>query len=94
MNLEGRDEATITFSWYIENGLDSGEYLAADVSTNGGTNWSEVARLRGNVDPENSWRQATIKVSAPGGTVRFRFRGTMNQSVEDASVDDVRAVAH
>jgi hypothetical protein len=53
-----------------------------------------VARLRGNVNPENSWRQATIEVSAPGGTVRFRFRGTMNQSVEDASVDDVRAVAH
>ena len=46
--------AELTFSWLIEKGFDSGEYLALDFSPDGST-WIEIKRLRGNVDVENAW---------------------------------------
>ena len=51
--------AELTFDWYIERGFDSGEYLALDSSPDGST-WTEIARLRGNVDQENAWHNVTI----------------------------------
>ena len=44
-----------SFSWYIESGLDAGEYLAFDMSTDGGSSWTEKARVQGNVGAENTW---------------------------------------
>ncbi|HYF12921.1 MAG TPA: right-handed parallel beta-helix repeat-containing protein [Candidatus Paceibacterota bacterium] len=92
INLSTSTQATITFSWYIESGLDSGEYIAFDVSTNGGSSWTERARLRGNQDPENSWRTVSVSVQG-GGLLKLRFKGTMSDSTEDANVDNVRIVA-
>ncbi len=42
INLQGRTQATITFNRYIESSLDSGEYLAFDVSTDDGSSWTEM----------------------------------------------------
>ncbi len=98
IDLQGRTAATITFAWFIGASLDNGEYLACDLSINGGSTWSEAARLSGkNGDkaPEGAWQNATIEVtSAPAGTVRIRFRGKMNSTDEFANADDVRVVAH
>ncbi|MBN1766242.1 MAG: hypothetical protein JW860_13360 [Sedimentisphaerales bacterium] len=94
IDLQGCSNATVTFSWFIERGLDSGEYLAFDVSTNGGSIWTERARLRGNVDAENTWHNPSIDVTGiSSGNLRIRFRGTMSGSNEDADVDDVSVVA-
>jgi len=91
VNLQGRSQASITFKWLIESGLDTGEYLAFDVSTNGGSSWLEKARLRGDVDAENSWQ--TVQVDLTGlSSLRLRFRGRMSSSTEDANVDEVRVV--
>jgi hypothetical protein len=49
-------------------------------------------RLRGNVDPENSWRSVTVEL--PGiSQLKLQFRGKMDKSDEDANVDNVRVVA-
>ncbi|HUW68419.1 MAG TPA: S8 family serine peptidase [Candidatus Nanoarchaeia archaeon] len=90
--LQGKTDATITFSWYIEKGLDSGEYLAFDVSTDGGTTWVEEARLRGNVDTENVWHDEIIDLTGINN-LRIQFRGTMSDSKEDANVDMVKVTA-
>lgn len=92
INLQGRTSATIAFSWLIESGLDTGEYVAFDVSTDGGSTWVEKARLRGNQDPENSWRGVTINLSGIN-ELRLRFRGTMSGSSEEANVDAVVVTA-
>ncbi len=92
VNLQGRTNAIITFAWYIESGLDSGEYLAFDVSTNGGVSWTEYARLRGNVDPEDVWHTVTTGLTGIN-QLKFRYRGTMSSSSEDAYVDKVRVTA-
>jgi len=94
IDVSGQSVATLTFWWYIESGLDSGEYLALDVSTNGGLTWTEQARLRGNVDPENMWHNESIEVDVSGiSTLNIRFRGTMSRSREDAYVDVVKVIA-
>jgi subtilisin family serine protease len=92
INLQGKQNATITFSWYIESGLDTGEYIAFDVSTDNGASWTQRAILRGNVDPENTWHNVTVDLISIS-QLKIRFRGTMSDSTEDANVDDVRVVA-
>jgi hypothetical protein len=92
INLQGRTSATITFSWFIESSLDSGEYLSFEVSTNGGSTWTELARLRGNVDQENIWHKRTFRLTGINN-LRLRFKGKMSQSDEEANIDDVRVVA-
>ncbi|MBL7189821.1 MAG: PKD domain-containing protein [Phycisphaerae bacterium] len=94
IDLQGKKNATITFWWFIESGLDKGEYLAFDVSTDGGVNWTEMASLEGNVDPENTWHNVSIDVDVTAiNNLRIRFRGTMSSSIEDAYVDVVKVVA-
>jgi len=90
IDLHGKQNATITFWWYIESGLDAGEYLAFDVSTNG--SWLEKARLRGNVDTEEAWHNVNIDLTSINN-IRIRFRATMSGSTEDAYVDVVRVIA-
>jgi len=92
INLQGKTDATITFWWYIERGLDTGEYLAFDVSVDGGANWVEKARLSGNVDAENTWHNVSIGLSGIN-SLRIRFRGKMSSSNEDAYVDVVEVIA-
>ncbi len=92
INLQSRTNAAISFSWYIENGLDLGEYLAFDVSTDGGTTWVEKARLKGNVDPENIWHTVSIDLTGINN-LRIQFRGTMSDATEDANVDMVKVIA-
>jgi hypothetical protein len=94
IDLQGNSNATVTFSWLIEKGFDSGEYLAFDVSTNGGSNWTLMAILQGNVDQENTWHNESIDVTGIGsGDLMIRFRADANVSNEDADVDMVEVTA-
>ncbi|MHC4088214.1 MAG: hypothetical protein ACYSU5_23870, partial [Planctomycetota bacterium] len=93
IDLQGKTNATVTFSWFIESRLDSGEYLAFDVSTNGGSSWVEKSILQGNVDPENTWHNASIDVTGISGGFQIRFRAKMSRSNEDADVDMVEVLA-
>ena len=95
INLSGVSSATLTFSWFIESTLDTGEYLACDASGDNGATWTEIARLRGNVDPENVWRNETFGASLSPymkATFKLRFRAKMSEGVEDAFVDIVKLV--
>jgi hypothetical protein len=84
----------LTFDWLIEEGFGSGEYLALDFSPDG-SNWTEIKRLRGNVDPEDTWHQETINVDTTFLTENFkmRFRAKTSRYDEDANVDNVRLFA-
>lgn len=87
INITGGGTTTVSFSWFIENSLDSGEYIAFDVSSNGG-GWVELARLRGNQDTENAWHNREF-IIAPATTLKIRFRGRISTSSEDADVDAI-----
>jgi len=92
INLQGGSQATITFKWLIESSLDGPDYMAFDVSTDGGSSWTEKASLHGDVDPEDSWQPVQVDLSGIS-SLRLRFRGRMNLSSENANVDEVKVVA-
>jgi serine protease len=91
--LQGKSNARINFSWLIEDSVDKDEYLAFDVSTDGGLTWNERGRLRGNVDPENVWQSTSINLTNIN-QLRLRFRGLMSGSTEDANTDNVTVTAY
>lgn len=94
IDLQGKTNSVISFDWMIESGLDTGEYLCFDYSTDNGLTWNEVGRLYGNVDAENVWHhyKNDFNIYQLNGArqLLFRFRGTMNGATEQASVDNVR----
>ena len=83
--------AELSFDWLIESGFDSGEYLALDFK-NDSAQWVEIKRLRGNVDPENTWFNETIQLDPEflHDDFQFRFRTYVSRSNEDANIDHVR----
>lgn len=89
INLQGSSTADIEFDWFIESSLDTGEYLAFDISTNGGSSWTEKKRLRGNVDAEDVWHHEQLQLTGLSA-LRLRFRGHMSGFEEDANVDNVK----
>src|SRR5262245_60448644 len=78
IDLGGDRRASVAFSWSIGRPLDSGEYLAFDVSTDGGRSWLEQARLRGNVDREGAWHEMHLDVT-DADRLLLRFRGRMSR---------------
>lgn len=92
INLQGKAGATITFDWYINRDMDSGEYLAFDVSTDNGTTWVEKSRLKGDVDSENLWINVSTTLSGINN-LKIRFRGTANFKKEKGFVDFVKVIA-
>ena len=93
INLGTKKNAEISFSWYIENTFDAGEYVAFDVSTDNGATWVEKSRIRGDVDPENKWAQVNL-VLTNINNLKIRFRGKVSSSTEDANVDAVTVTAY
>ncbi|MHC4068578.1 MAG: glycoside hydrolase family 16 protein [Planctomycetota bacterium] len=91
IDVSSKDTATITFQWLIENGLDTGEYLAFDVDT--GSGWVQMADRLGEVDTEDVWAGEEIVVDvSSASTMSIRFIGNMNRSNEDAYVDLVEII--
>lgn len=92
INLSEMQSATLTFDWLIESSFDSGEFLALDVSTNGGVSWiQDVRRLNGNVSAENVWHSEFVDLTPYiTSSVKVRFRSTVSGSDEDANVDNVK----
>ncbi|MHC4215457.1 MAG: hypothetical protein ACYSWP_19005, partial [Planctomycetota bacterium] len=88
IDVSGKTDATVTFAWFIESQLDSGEYLRFDVDT--GSGWVQMASLDGNVDPENVWHNESIPVDvSAASTMSIRFRAKVSGGNEDAYVDVV-----
>jgi len=92
IDLQGKTNVSISYDWYIERRLDRGEYVAFDISTDGGNTWTEYRRLRGNIDQENAWHSVSVNLSSIN-SLRLRFRGAMSKRSEDADVDNVSVTA-
>ncbi len=90
LDLTSYGSAELTYSWYIESGFDSGEYIALDLYD--GSSWTEVASLKGNVDQENVWHNETVTIDGSYLVSNFqlRFRSTVSRSSEDGFVDNVK----
>ena len=92
IDLQGKTNVSVAFSWYIESRLDTDEYIAFDVSTDGGTTWINADSLEGNVDTEDVWHHEEYQL-ANITALQIRYRGDMNRSNEDADVDNIVVTA-
>jgi immune inhibitor A len=88
LDLSAVKTATVTTkAWYeIEDGFD---YLHAEYSTNGGSNWTEIGTpLSGS--SKGAWK--TLRYSVPGGDshtlFRFRFQSDGGVHLANAFLDD------
>lgn len=95
LDLTSYSSAELTFSWYIESGFDSGEYIALDLYD--GNSWSEVRRIDGSSGwfpgpQENSWINETIAIDGSYlvSDFQLRFRAKVSSSSEDGFVDNVK----
>ena len=94
IDLSGKADAMLTFSWYIENNWDAGEYIALDVSDVDGVSLHEIRALRGNINTEGVWHHESVNLSSYMiSNFRIRFRAKVNNYREDGNVDDVRIVS-
>ncbi|MEM9592899.1 MAG: S8 family serine peptidase [Acidobacteriota bacterium] len=88
-------EASSVSAWYFHGqrdaGDDSGDFFRLEISTNGGSSWTNMASYN-DQQVNASWTEATASVSA-GASVRFRVRvadGTSNGDLIEAGVDDIK----
>ncbi len=96
IDISSYGSATLSFDWRINKKFDNGEFVAMDVSIDGGGTWTEnVRRLNGNVDKENSWHSETVDLIAEGyssSDLKIRFRCQVSGKREKASLDNVLLV--
>jgi hypothetical protein len=92
IDLQGKTCAAVEFAWHINGRFDTGEYLAFDISTDGGITWIEKARLEGDDGDEEKEEYASIKLTGIAA-LQLRFRATVSDSGEDGHVDAVSVVA-
>jgi hypothetical protein len=89
IGVSGATKASVNFWWYI-SGLDSAEYVHCDVKLDDGA-WIQRASIDGGGTSGSKWLHVIVSdVDASSATnLYLRFRGTMNSSTENASVDSV-----
>lgn len=89
INLSAYSSAALNFQYYLSNNMESGEYLRAELSTNG-TTWTTVLNKSTTSDQDSTWHTASISL-AGYLTSGFRMRFVTNQSYDDEAVevDDV-----
>ena len=95
IDLSGKSSANVTFDWYVEYRLDTGEYISFEVYDG---SWHELARLPG-VDgygiQEEKWISMNIDLSSYlVSNFKIRFVAKIGSSNEDANVDNVRIVSY
>jgi immune inhibitor A len=87
IDLTGATSGSV--SAYVQGGLEEDyDYLYAEVSTNGGTSWTQVGAP---IDGTFAWAQKTWDLSAfAGQNVQFRFRVATDGGVaSQAFLDDI-----
>ena len=89
IGVSGATKASVNFWWYI-SGLDSGEYVRCDVKLDDGA-WTQRASIDGGGSSGSKWFHVIVSdIDVTSATnLYLRFRGTMNLTTENASVDSV-----
>jgi hypothetical protein len=96
-SLAGRSSATLTF--YYKHSTESGyDYFRVEVSSNGGSTWTQLTARSGNSPGWDAWApQASYNLTPYVGSsnCRIRFRLTTDQSVTGwgVAVDDIVVTA-
>ncbi len=90
-DLQTFSSASLQFWRYIDRSIDRNEFLAVDVSGNGGASWQTLATWTDGSGDDSTWHRETIAVPGNVRTSNFlvRFRSLQSFSTEEVEIDDV-----
>ncbi|OHA42619.1 MAG: hypothetical protein A3G59_03390 [Candidatus Taylorbacteria bacterium RIFCSPLOWO2_12_FULL_47_20] len=86
----GGNSTRIEFSWRIDSMFSSRDYLAFDVSTDGGKSFSQKAVFSGGSSAKGAWKTESVSISVAQNLV-LRFRGNIARRYS-GYIDDVRVI--
>ena len=96
-SLSGRSSATLKYwtKYKTESGYD---FLKVEVSTNGGTSWTQLSSVSGTSSGYSAWApQVTVNLTPYVGNanckIRFRFTSDTSQQDWGVAVDDILITA-
>ncbi len=92
LDLSGVSNASVSYWMYHDTGYSSDDRLQVQVSTNGGTSWTDVGAPVSRYDGSTGWAQEVVDLSSytgPGNTdVRVGFLG-ISEYGNDVHIDDM-----
>jgi hypothetical protein len=89
IDLRPYSSATMTFWRYVDNDIDTGEYLKVELYN--GSTWNTVFNWTNGAGDDDTWRQETVNLGSYLGASNFNVRFVTAQSyyTEDVQIDDV-----
>jgi len=89
IDLSSSSSATLSFWRFVDNALDSGEYLKVELYD--GTKWNTISNWTQGAGDDNTWHQETVNLDSYLGVSDFNVRFVTHESssFEDAEIDDV-----
>jgi carboxypeptidase T len=92
-DLTDHTDVALSF-WQICDTEAGYDYCRVEISTNGGTNWTEVATFDG---PHSQWELVTIPLpqldNQPDVRLRFRFTSDVTVTADGWHLDDIKLAA-
>ncbi len=90
IDLTGHSSATLSMYRYVDDALDSGEYLKVDASSDGGMTWTNIFTWSGNADDDDTWHLESYDLAGYLTSTDFKVRVVAKASSisEDVMIDD------
>ena len=93
LDLTSLDSANLTMYRYVDDALDTGEYLRVDASHDNGTSWTTLLTWSAaNNNDDDTWHRESVPLSADYiASTEFKIRivTQMSSSTEDVIIDDI-----
>ena len=92
LDLTGLSSASMTLYRYVDNSLDTGEYLKVDISSDNGTNWTNIFSWLGGVDGDDTWHLEEYDLDSylNNDTVKLRALAKASSSFEEVMIDELK----
>ena len=90
LDMADATNPVLEFWRYVDNSLDTGEYLKVEVTQNGNT-WTQLDLWNPeNGDDDDTWHKETYDLTSyQSSTFQMRFAALMSSSTEDVGIDNV-----
>jgi len=90
IDTSGYANPELSFWRFVDDSIDSGEYLKVKVSGDGGATWTEIFSWTDGSGDDDTWHQETVDLN-PYKSDRFkvRFVAKTSSSFEELEIDDV-----
>jgi hypothetical protein len=92
LNLSSYSSATLSFQYYVDEDMDTGEYLKAEAYN--GSSWTQIMNKVSEADDDSTWHTFSLDLASYlVNGFKVRFTTQESSSTEAAEIDDVTVTA-